>query len=81
MRDIFLQKANVVTPLHPAWHNWLARETFTIIVISRLRVRASPWEFIFCDFLFASYINLRTTSRPLKPSFVGSISTDMEVTG
>lgn len=58
---IFFQAAGIVTPLHPAWHNWLARETFTIVVISRLRVRASPWESTFCNF-FAFYIKLRTTS-------------------
>lgn len=66
-KSIYLVQRTIITwsPLHPAWHNWLARETFTIIVISRLRVRASPWELYllpFCQTSIHSLSSAFTTS-------------------
>jgi hypothetical protein len=56
---------------HPAWHNWLARETFTIIVISRLRVRASPWE-LYLLLFFWTCVSANAPSGPLPDSWLGN---------
>jgi hypothetical protein len=34
----------------PGWHNWLARETFKSLEISRFRVQASGWANFFLSF-------------------------------